>query len=104
MSDDLRLKVDYDAGAPTPGDKDIAHRLGRAGYDVSELRWRRSPSGNGWHLQVWLTPIPETAMEIVALQAILGSDPYREASLVQRARNLAGVSKWWRERWNVLYK
>ncbi|MEE8177717.1 MAG: hypothetical protein V3T65_06960 [Acidobacteriota bacterium] len=100
---DLRLKLDYD-GEDALSDGQIETRLARAGFTVSKIERRRSPSGHGWHKVVKVNPNPESPMEIVALQAILGSDPYREASNVQRARNLADVPKWWRERWNVLYK
>ncbi len=103
MSDDLRLKLDYDTGMKALTDKQIELRLTRAGYEVLETSRLRSPSGEGWHLIIALNPVPDSAMEIVALQAILGSDPLREASNVQRARVLADVPKWWRGRWNVLY-
>ncbi len=53
--------------------------------------------------EVVLVADPETDMEMVALQAICGSDPYREASNVLRVRQLDKVPEFWRRRWNVLY-
>jgi hypothetical protein len=66
---------------------------------------QRSPGGKGWHIEVQLTPNPRTAMEVTALQAVLGSDSYREACNINRARMVDGkrVPPWWRKRFNVLY-
>lgn len=84
----------------------IAGLLRRAGYRPLWLRQERSGSGKGWHLIVETKPEIKTPMEVVALQAILGSDPWREACNVQRVRNLDRVPRAWRERdrWNVLYE
>lgn len=101
---DRRLKLDYDGGVDVPGRREIRRRLKRAGYRAVSIKWRKSPSGEGRHVVIQLQPHPGSALEMVALQAILGSDPYREASNLQRARSLGDVSEWWRGRWNVLYK
>lgn len=101
---DWRLKLDYDSGMAVPDRREIRRRLKRAGYRAVSINWRKSPSGVGRHVVIQLMPRPGSALEMVALQAILGSDPYREASNLQRAKNLADVPEWWRERWNVLYK
>lgn len=77
--------------------------LRRAGY---RLRWfseTRSPSGTGWHCEAATTPVIASRQELVALQAILGSDVAREACNLQRARTYSNVSSYWRKRWNVLY-
>jgi hypothetical protein len=46
-------------------------------------------------------------MEMVALQAILGSDRYREACNVQRVRTIRTMTPdmraFWEPRWNVFY-
>jgi hypothetical protein len=56
-------------------------------------------------LWVWVEPEPKTAVEVVALQLLFGSDPNREAYNLNRARLVDSgvVSDYWRERWNVLY-
>lgn len=71
-------------------------------------RWRyRSGSGKGWHVYVLIDPPCRNPMELVALQAILGSDCYREACNAMRARTLMGMSAqdqlYWGSRFNVLY-
>jgi hypothetical protein len=65
---------------------------------------RRSPSGSGWHLVLTVVPEPQSPVEVVALQAILGSDPLREACNLHRANMFPTVSPFWQDRWNVLYK
>lgn len=61
-------------------------------------------SRNGWHVTVvvWqrLTPA-----EIVASQAMLGSDWRREACNLLRVRSLSRVPAFWRKpgRWNVFF-
>lgn len=96
------VKLDFD-GRELPSLEPILLKLRRAGYSVRWLSQRVSPSGNGWHVCLKLKPCPRTATEVVALQAILGSDPYREACNLHRARMIASVSPYWRDRWNVLY-
>lgn len=100
---DGRLRLDLDAGREQPDNHELETRLRRAGYEIAGI-WRRpSPSGEGEHITIELAPEPASEMEIVALQAVCGSDPFREACNVQRVRNLDRVPEWWRERWNVLY-
>lgn len=100
------LKLDIDAGMPRPTLYDLRRRLYRAGYRIQWLSECRSPGGRGWHLTLCVRPSPRTALEVVALQAILGSDPDREACNCWRARMLRDneISGFWRERWNVLYR
>ena len=83
---------------------DIQRLLSRAGYVPVWMSECRSPGGNGWHIVLELDPEPRTAEEVVALQAILGSDVNREACNLHRARVLWRVPKWARSWWNVLYK
>jgi hypothetical protein len=42
-------------------------------------------------------------IELVALQAILGSDSMREALNFMRARGIDSASEYWKTRWNILY-
>lgn len=99
------LKLDYDAGDRVPSVGEICWLLARAGKRAVWLRQRRSKSGKGWHVTLQLSPRPRTCMEVVALQAVLGSDVRREACNVNRARMVDSrrVPAFWRKRWNVLY-
>jgi hypothetical protein len=96
------VKLDIDS-TELPSLEPMMLKLRRAGYQVRWLSQRRSPSGSGWHLCLKLKPCPRTAIEVVAVQAILGSDAYREACNLHRAKMIAKVSPYWRDRWNVLY-
>jgi hypothetical protein len=60
-------------------------------------------TAHGWHCIVWLRGRNLSPLATVALQAMCGSDPKREAFNFRRVRRLRLVSPWWRERWNVLY-
>ena len=97
------LKIDLDAGDPFGTKRMIAHRLARAGYRRTACTYRRSPSRTGWHIRLTVEPQPQTAIEVVALQAILGSDPLREACNLRRAHTFPKASPFWRDRWNVVY-
>lgn len=76
--------------------------LDRAGYELRHVESRRTV--NGWHLWLTLEPAPRTPFEVIALQAILGSDPLRESVNLLRARKLWRTPEFAREWWNVLYK
>lgn len=82
--------------------------LARAGYQIVRRSVRRSGSGKGWHVKVYLNRNVSSWMEMVALQAVLGSDRYREACNVQRVRTIASLSPemrvFWEPRWNVFYE
>ena len=82
----------------------IRRRIERAGYQIRETDMRPSPSGKGFHMLFHVTPRPKSAMEVVALQAICGSDPYREAMQMHRARSFPYAAVWMRNGWNVLYQ
>lgn len=71
---------------PAPGAcrAEIARRLTRAGYAVAAFAFE--PSTNGWHAKVELDRAPTGPLEVVALQAICGSDPLRESCNLERAR------------------
>lgn len=99
------LRLDYDAGDRVPSIGEVCWLLSRAGLRVRWMRQCRSPGGKGWHVTMQVSPRPRTCMEVVALQAVLGSDAKREACNTNRARMVDGkhVPRWWRSRWNVLY-
>lgn len=98
------VKLDIDAHHVRPTVTELARKLHRAGYRVLWWWERRSPSGKGWHLCFKLRPAPRTPQEVVALQALLGSDPYREACNLRRANLYRSVPAYMRDRWNVLYR
>lgn len=100
------LRLDLDAGHRLLTLGYLAWLCRRAGVTPAWLSQTRSPSGTGWHLEIAVDPPPRTAIEVTALQAILGSDRAREACNLTRARQVdAGdVSAWWAQRFNVLYR
>jgi hypothetical protein len=101
----LNLAIDVDLSRPLR-QAELVDRLMRACRRLIWLSYTRSPSGMGWHLQCRVRPVPRTAVEVVALQLLLGSDPHREAYNLNRAAHVdAGhVPPFFRARWNVLYK
>ncbi len=100
---DATVKVDWD-DSKEPDLGVMCAKLSRAGYAAVDVTLRPSPGGHGWHVLIDVEPAPTSPMEVVALQAILGSDPWREAMQVNRARAYAHVPSWMRRVWNVLYK
>jgi hypothetical protein len=101
----LRLDFDRCPQGPPLTIGRATYLLRRAGVRPVWLAQRRSPGGNGWHVELAVRPAPRTAMEAVALQAVLGSDRGRESCNVQRARMVDAkrVPVYWRRRFNVLY-
>ena len=62
------------------------------------VSYERSPSGGGWHVTViWRDEM--TDMEIIAMQAVLGSDLRRETMNLGRVRS--GKQD---QYWNLLYR
>lgn len=98
------LLVDIDRGVLLPKVGRLCLLLRRAGYRPVWLAQKRSRSGKGWHLILKVTPRPRHPMEVVALQAILGSDVMREACNLRRAKMLPTMPRWARRMWNVLYE
>lgn len=98
------LKLDYDRHADVPRLTRVCGLLRRAGYRPVWWHETISPSGRGRHVTIRLSPCPSCPMEVVALQAVLGSDPFREACNTMRVRALPRISRFWRQRWNVLYR
>lgn len=98
------IKIDVDSRRYLPLDE-LVERLRAANRQLVALAQWRSPSGKGWHMVAVVSPRPRSAVETVALQLLLGSDPRREGYNLNRALAVdAGlVSPFWRRRWNVLY-
>jgi len=99
------LKVDVDHARPLTVAVMVG-RLARANRRLVALGQSRSPSGKGWHLWVRVAPQPKSAVEVVALQLLLGSDPHREAYNLNRARRVdAGeIRGRFAKTWNVFYR
>lgn len=96
------LKVDWDADTKPLLIGRMCWLLARAGFHMATLMLKRSPGGRGWHAWIDVRPTP-TFTEIVALQAILGSDPSRESCNLARASLAPRVRSTVRRRWNVTY-
>jgi hypothetical protein len=97
-----QIKLDIDSEHEP--DLSIIHGLlRRSGYAIQSASMQRSPSGEGWHVRINVMPRPHFPFEVVALQAICGSDPYREAMQMNRAREFSKAPKHMRDAWNVLY-
>lgn len=96
------LRCDYDAGAVVPTARQRRALLRRAGFRVVWSRTTRSPGGHGWHVTLDVRPRP-TPLMAVALQAILGSDAWREACNLSRVRVLGRMPARVRQHYNVLY-
>lgn len=93
------LQCDYD-NCKKIDRKTIRRRLEKAGVTCLAIRSRQSPSGTGVHALVSVSGVLNRFQRI-ALQAILESDPEREAQNYRRARQ-AGPK--WKDNWQVLFK
>lgn len=94
-----KIMCDFDNKVPpTPPIQSLVHTLGL------RLLWERwDRTRRGWHLVVKIAQ-KLTQAEIVAAQAILGSDPARERLNLCRAISIRlHPSKFWEKRVNVLY-
>lgn len=98
------VKLDIDSSRKRPTVDAVIRKLDRAGYRLVCMWERRSPGGKGWHIGLTVEPRPRSAVEVVALQAILGSDPWREAVTLQRARCYHKTPPFARGWFNVLYE
>ncbi len=102
------VKLDHDPHARRLSLRELQKRAKRARLTLVALGERRSPSGRGWHRWLIVRPAPRTAMQVVALQLLFGSDPYREAYCYNRARLVDGgkIARYWQQQdaWDVLYE
>lgn len=96
------IKLDYDHKRLP---RDYSDRIGACNrlLSLGLVRDAIEETRRGWHISLYvrrrLSPL-----EIVALQAILGSDWKRELFNLARARGLAAAPSFWRkDRWNVFY-
>lgn len=100
--DQAAVKVDWDGPVPYSL-YDVTRLLRRAGYVPVAAMLDTSPSGTGTHMILHVSPRPTSPYEVVALALLLGSDPYREAMQLYRARAFSDVPRFMRDAWNVLY-
>lgn len=99
---DSEIKLDIDSN-DKPDLITLVAKLKAAGYRLERMWERRSPGGKGWHIGLTVRPRPTSVMEVVALQAILGSDPWRECRTLLRARCYHDTPTFARSWYNVLY-
>lgn len=101
------LKIDVDRGYAPLTLAELTGRLRRAGKRPVWLLQERSASGQGWHLWCAVRPACRSLLEVVALQAVCGSDLRREANNVLRAVQLPRLApaarRYWTARANVFY-
>jgi hypothetical protein len=93
------LLLDYDTERK-PRIRGIKQRLSVAHVQYLRSECHRSPSGHGWHCLVYVRG-RWSRFQRIALQAMLESDPDREAQNFYRAQIF--TEKEWTERGNVLF-
>lgn len=95
----IYLDYDYPRG---PSLRMIWTVLRAVGLRPGTIEYRRSR--RGWHCVIPVNQRLENA-EIVALQAVLGSDSRRELLNIMRVISIrrAGASPYFAARWNLLY-
>lgn len=98
------LKIDIDGRRRLPL-VELIERARRAFVTIVTVVEQRSPSGRGWHQWITIDPPAASAVEVAALQLLFGSDPYREAYVLHRARRVdAGeLPPFFAARFNVFY-
>lgn len=100
------LKLDHDPhNSRRLSLREIVRRARRANKTLVAMAERRSPSGRGWHRWLIVRPAPKSAVEVVALQLLFGSDPLREAYCLNRAVQIdtGKVRGYWARHFDVLY-
>lgn len=92
--------LDFDRPWEVLGLRRLAAVARILGVRVREVCYTRSR--RGWHVSIrWNRAFDRSAL--VALQAVLGSDPRREALNLMRALADPQPAKWAAKRWNILY-
>lgn len=97
-----RAYLDFDLARPVPRCYPVFSTLRTIGLRAHWICYTRTRKG--WHLDIDLS-CKLVPGETIALQAILGSDARRETLNLMRviAMRRFRTSKFWRERWNILY-
>ena len=72
----LCIKLDHDPhNSRRLSLRELVRRAERANVTIHAVWQRRSASGRGWHRLIHVEPFPVTAVGVVALQLLFGSDP-----------------------------
>lgn len=95
------LYLDFDGPIPAKLIPRITQVCRLCQWPIEAIRYDKTR--RGWHVVVGVRRTIDPA-RIVAAQAILGSDPNREAFNLMRVGQLKSQPKFWRERFNVLYE
>lgn len=105
---DFVLKLDIDRWRRDPRWK-LERLAAIVHLAIVNVKDERSPGGKGWHRTLTMRPLDEGGRwrptEIVALQLLFGSDVWREAYTLHRARLVEArqVAPYWRDKWSVFY-
>ena len=91
------LRLDFDGPIPRGFEQTLAWVLWQVRRRM--VAWWCRRTRHGWHVGIVLTR-GVAALEAIALQAILGSDPRRETFNVAKVRTRRGR----KAHWNVLYE
>ena len=94
------LYLDVDGEIPPGFLFRLLHCIRLWGWPLEAVRYDRT--ARGWHVVVGVRRRLSPAI-VVAAQAILGSDPKREAFNLMRVQQLRHLPAFWRSRFNVLY-
>lgn len=103
LGDSKTLLLDYDMARPVPRLAPLLSRLRVIGLRARWFSYRRTK--HGWHVEIGIDSAL-TPSELVAAQAVLGSDLRRETMNLRRAISLRvhKHSRFWRARWNILFR
>jgi hypothetical protein len=102
------LKLDVDRARREPRWK-LERLAAIVHLAILDVQDERSPGGKGWHRVIRVRALDPRARwraaDRVAVQLLFGSDVWREAYTLHRARlvDARQVAPFWRSRWNVLY-
>jgi len=108
MSSEFTLKIDVDGGRRVPRWK-LERLAAIVHLAIIGIEDERSPGGHGWHRTIAVRPLDPRARwraaDRVAVQCLFGSDVWREAYTLHRARlvDARQVAPYWRDKWCVFY-
>jgi len=86
---------------PPPSAEEVFHVARTLNLSVKSVLYHRTRGGI--HLVVEVRE-NLSALERVALQGVLRSDPRRTLLNLMRVRSLGRVNSFWRKRWDILYE
>lgn len=103
--DSRKAYIDFDRPNLRRLKTQIYFTIARAiGIRLRAIEYRRRRGGRGWHVVLHLAEPMEPA-ELIALQAICGSDTRREYLNLHRVLAIRkhGAPAFWQKRWNILF-